>query len=118
MSLFSKKKSASVCSCNNKCSENDSTSSSAPITEESGEIKSVRILGSGCKSCHNLLENTKEAALSMKLNVQVEYVTDMQKIMEYGVMSMPALVVNEKVVMTGKVPKASEIEKLLRQFSS
>ena len=45
--------------------------------------------------------------------MEVEYITDMEKVMSYGVMSMPALVVNEKVVSAGRVLKASEIEKLL-----
>ena len=52
----------------------------------------------------------------MGLSVEVEYVTDMQKIMEYGVMSMPALVVNEKVVSMGKVMKAADVEKLLHKL--
>ena len=51
----------------------------------------------------------------MGLSVKVEYVTDMQKVMEYGVMSMPAVVVNEKVVSMGKVLKAADVEKLLRK---
>ena len=51
----------------------------------------------------------------MGLSVEVEYITDMQKVMEYGVMSLPALVVNEKVVSTGKVLKAADVEKLLRK---
>lgn len=50
----------------------------------------------------------------MGLNIEVEYITDMEKVMAYGVMSMPALVVNEKVVSMGKVLKPSDIEKLLR----
>ena len=49
----------------------------------------------------------------MGLSVEVKYITDMQKIMEYGVMSMPALVVNEKVGSQGKVLKAADVEKLL-----
>ena len=52
----------------------------------------------------------------MGLSVEVEYVTDMQKIMEYGVMSMPALVVNEKVVSMGKVLKRGDVEKLLHKL--
>ena len=52
----------------------------------------------------------------MGLNVDVEYVTDMETIMGYGVMSMPALVVNEKVVSMGKVLKAADVEKLLRKL--
>ena len=54
----------------------------------------------------------------MKLASDVEYVTDMQKIMEYGVMSTPALVVDEKVVAMGKVLKADEVERLLYKFIS
>ena len=46
----------------------------------------------------------------------MEYVTDMEKIMEYGVMSMPAVVVNDKVVSMGKVLKAAEVEALLRKL--
>ena len=49
----------------------------------------------------------------MGLSVEVEYITDMEKIMEYGVMSMPALVVNEQVISMGKVLKAADVEKLL-----
>ncbi len=74
----------------------------------------IKVLGSGCKNCHILFENAKEAVKAIELNIEVEYVTDMQKIMEYGVMSMPALVVNERVVSIGKVLKAADIEKLLR----
>ena len=73
-------------------------------------------MGSGCKSCHALLEAAKEAVKNMGLDVEMEYITDMEKIMDYGVMSMPALVVNEKVVSMGKVLKADDIEKLLHKL--
>ncbi len=54
----------------------------------------------------------------MGLPIEVEYITDMQKVMQYGVMSMPALVVNEKVVGTGKVYKPDEIVGLLKKFAN
>ncbi len=76
----------------------------------------VKVLGAGCKSCHELYENTKAAVSSLGLNVEVEYITDMEKIMAYGVMSMPAIVVNDQVVSMGKVLKASDVEKLLRKL--
>ena len=76
----------------------------------------IKVLGAGCKSCHALWEATKVAVQNMGLNIAVEYVTDMEKIMEYGVMSMPALVVNEKVVSMGKVLKAAEVEMLLHKL--
>ena len=71
------------------------------------------MLGARCKSCHEMYENTKEAVKNAGLTVEVEYITDMEKVMGYGVMSMPALVVNEKVVSMGKVLKVSDVEKLL-----
>ena len=76
----------------------------------------IKVLGAGCKSCHEQYENAKEAVKAMGLPVEVEYITDMQKVMEYGVMSMPAIVVNEKVVSMGKVLKAADVEKLLHKL--
>lgn len=74
----------------------------------------IKVLGAGCKSCHEMYENAKQVVKNIGLNIEVEYITDMQKIMEYGVMSMPALVVNEKVVSQGKVLKPDDINKLLK----
>ena len=51
----------------------------------------------------------------MGLSVETKYITDMQRVMEYGVMSMPAIVVNEKVVSMGKVLKAADVAKLLHK---
>ena len=73
----------------------------------------IKVLGSGCKSCHALLEASREAIKNMGLSIEVEYITDMEKIMGYGVMSMPALMIDEKVVSVGKVLKAKDVEKLL-----
>ena len=78
----------------------------------------IKVLGAGCKSCHEQYENTKKAVENMGLSVEVEYITDMEKIMEYGIMSMPGLVINEKVVSMGKVLKVADIEKLLDKFVS
>lgn len=75
----------------------------------------IKVLGAGCKSCHEQYENAKEAVKAMGLSVEVEYITDMQKVMEYGVMSMPAIVINEKVVSMGKVLKVTDVEKLLHK---
>ena len=61
-------------------------------------------------------EQAKAAVKSMGLDVEVEYITDLQKVVGYGAMSMPALVVNEKVVAMGKVLKAADVEKLLHKL--
>ena len=76
----------------------------------------VKVLGAGCKACHEQYENAKAAVKALGLSVEVEYITDMEKVMTYGAMSMPAIVVNEKVVSMGKVLKAADVEKLLRKL--
>ena len=77
----------------------------------------IKILGSGCKSCHALLENTQEAvnAMGKENDIQVEYITDMEKVMQYGVMSMPALVICEKIASVGKVLKPDEVRALIEK---
>ena len=122
MSLFNfrkkkEEKKAPACACNCDCPTSevsDITNDCCP--EAKNGICCIKVLGAGCKSCHTQYENTKAAVKNMGLNIEVEYITDMQKVMEYGVMSMPAIVVNEKVVSMGKVLKASEVEKLFRKF--
>ena len=99
------------CCCGSEAKE-ETTCCGAPVDG----ICCIKVLGSGCKNCHALWEASNEAVQNMGLNVAVEYVTDMEKIMGYGVMSMPALVVNEKVVSMGKVLKAADVEKLLRRL--
>ena len=84
--------------------------------EKTDGIRCVKVLGAGCKSCHEQYENAKKAAAALGLPLTVEYITDMQKAMEYGVMRMPAIVVNEKVASQGKVLKAAQVESLLRGF--
>ena len=76
----------------------------------------IKVLGGGCKSCHELHENVQKAVANMNLDAEVEYITDMEKVMNYGVMSMPAIAVNEKVVSMGKVLKTAQVEDLLKEF--
>lgn len=87
------------------------------MTFLTNNISCIKVLGSGCSSCHTLYENTQAAVKTMGLSMKVEYITDLKKIMEYGVMSIPALVVNEKVVSTGKVLKTADIQKLINKFA-
>ena len=111
MSLFGfgkKKEEKGKCCC---CGCAGKAQEKAGVT---GKICSVKVLGAGCRSCHELYENVQAAVRAMGLGLEVEYVTDMEKIMGYGVMSMPAVVVNEKVVSAGRVLKAAEAEKLFR----
>lgn len=122
MSLFGfvkKKKEKNVpdCACSCGCPVSEATEMTNDCCPEAKSgICCVKVLGAGCKSCHEQYENAKEAVKNMGLDTRVEYITDMQKVMEYGVMSMPAIVVNEKVVSMGKVLKPTEIEKLFRKL--
>lgn len=78
-------------------------------------IQNVKVLGAGCKACHEMYENTKKALKNAGIQVETEYVTDMEKVMTYGIMSMPGLVINDQIVSAGKVLKPKEIEKLLQK---
>ncbi len=78
------------------------------------EIKSVKILGGGCAKCDSLEAATKEALAELGVNVSIEHVTDFSVIAEYGVMSTPALVVNELVLSYGKVLNKKQVIKLLQ----
>jgi len=76
----------------------------------------IKILGSGCKKCNELEENTKQALKEIGLDAKVIKVTDFKEIAKYGVMTTPALVVDEKVVSKGKVLKKDEIIEILSKW--
>lgn len=73
----------------------------------------IKVLGSCCGNCTALVENTKIALKELGIDCEVEKVTDFAEIAKYGVMSVPALVINERVVSFGKVLKPKGIVKIL-----
>ena len=73
----------------------------------------IKILGPGCTNCQNLERATREAIAELGLDATVEKVTDYPTIAGYGVMSTPGLVVDEKVVVSGRVPRVAEVKMLL-----
>jgi len=73
----------------------------------------IKVLGSGCKNCVTLKENTEIALKETGIKAEIIKVTDFKDIMAYGVMSTPALVIDEKVVSFGKVLKPKDIVKIL-----
>jgi small redox-active disulfide protein 2 len=73
----------------------------------------IKVLGTGCARCKSLEKVTIKAVEELNLDATVEKVEDIQKIMEYAVMRTPALVINGKVVMSGQVPKVSELKDIL-----
>lgn len=115
MSLFKKKKGNAnppACCCGEAQTPEKTRDSGCCGKTETG-VCCVKVLGSGCASCHALYENACKAVKDAGLEIEVEYITDMEKIMSYGVMSMPALVVNEKVVSVGKVLKPADIQNMI-----
>ncbi|QIM16129.1 thioredoxin family protein [Leucobacter insecticola] len=73
----------------------------------------IKILGPGCANCKNLERATRDALADMGSDATIEKVTEYPAIAAYGVMSTPALVVNEKVLVSGRVPKKAEIVEIL-----
>lgn len=112
-----KKVPACACSCGCPTGEADEIKNECCPEAKDG-ICCIKVLGAGCKFCHEMYENTKRAVKDMGLSVEVEYITDMEKVMTYGAMSMPVIVVNEKIVSEGVVLKASEVEKLFRKLEN
>ena len=78
----------------------------------------VKILGPGCTKCKNLERVTREALDQLGIDATVEKVEDYAVIMGYGVMSTPGLVVDDKVLVSGRVPKPAEIKQLLTGASA
>ena len=76
-------------------------------------MKKIQILGTGCAKCSKLTETTETAAKALGLEYQIEKITDIQKIMGFGVMRTPALVVDGVVKVSGKVPTLEEIKRLI-----
>jgi small redox-active disulfide protein 2 len=76
-------------------------------------MKAIKILGTGCPKCKKLTELTKQAAKEIGLEYEIEKVTDINDIMEYGIMMTPGLVVNGEVKVAGRLPGLEEIKKML-----
>ncbi len=76
-------------------------------------MTSIKILGPGCANCVNLEKQARQAVEQLGLDATIEKVTDYAEIAGYGIMRTPGLVVDEQVLVSGRVPKAAEIAQLL-----
>lgn len=76
-------------------------------------MKTLQVLGTGCPKCRKLAEATEEAARSLGIEYTLEKVTDIDAILSFGVMMTPALAVDGKVKVSGKIPSAEEFRKIL-----
>ncbi len=79
------------------------------------EQQAVKVLGSGCAKCNELEDNVKKALEQLGMETSIEHVTDFNVIAAYGVMTTPALVVDEKVISYGKVLKVNEAVELIQK---
>ena len=75
----------------------------------------IQVLGSGCPTCKKLFELTQQAVKELDLKTEVEYVTDVQKIVEMGVMSSPVLAIDGKPVIYGFLPKLEKIKETISE---
>lgn len=75
----------------------------------------IKILGIGCPSCQLLEQNTREALRQLGEEATVEKITEIQEIMSYGIMSTPALVIDENVLVAGIVPGVSDLKEKITQ---
>lgn len=78
-------------------------------------MKTLQILGSGCANCVRLAKNVETAAKELGMDFKLEKVTDIESIVRAGVMRTPALVVDGKVVLSGRVPNVEEIKTIIAQ---
>jgi small redox-active disulfide protein 2 len=76
-------------------------------------MKTIKILGTGCANCRNLEKMVRSTVEDLKLDAQVIKEEDIMKIIAYGVRRTPALVIDEKVVLYGRVPTEKELVSLL-----
>ena len=75
----------------------------------------IKVLGTGCANCKKTKAVIADAVKEMRLDLQVVEVQDIPSIMAYGVMSTPAIVIDEKVVSTGRVPAKSQVIEMIRK---
>lgn len=73
----------------------------------------INVLGTGCPSCITLENNTKKAVEELNLEARINKISDIEDIIGYGVMNTPALVINNKITCSGRVPDVEEIKNML-----
>lgn len=73
----------------------------------------IKILGTECPKCKKLEELSKQAAKENEIEFSIEKVSDINKIIEYGIMTPPALVINEELMLAGKVPSLEDLKKII-----
>ncbi len=78
----------------------------------------IRILGPGCPRCHEVERRTINVLAELNLGADVQKISDIKKIMEYSIMGTPGLVINGKVVCSGRIPRPEEIKAWIKEAQS
>jgi small redox-active disulfide protein 2 len=73
----------------------------------------IKVLGTGCAKCNQLENLTKDVLKEMGVEAKIEHVTEIQKIMEYPILITPGLVINEELVLSGKVPDKAKLNQII-----
>jgi len=79
-------------------------------------IMEIKVLGTGCANCKTLEKSVNIALTELNIAANVVKEEDIQKIMGYGIMRTPGLVINEKVVLSGRVPSTKELKEIIEKY--
>ncbi len=82
-----------------------------PFTEDVPEVLDIKVLGSGCAQCRNLSQIVMDVLAELNMTADFNHVTEMKEIAGYGVMGVPALLINRKVMTVGSVPPKERVKK-------
>jgi small redox-active disulfide protein 2 len=78
----------------------------------------IKVLGPGCMNCKTLEKRTQEAVANLKIPAMVEKVQDIMQIASYGILRTPGLVIDDKVVVSGRVPTVDELKQMILAHST
>jgi small redox-active disulfide protein 2 len=96
-------------------SKNTAPAVSTPVSGDPAALN-VKILGPGCRNCVALMNNAQKAAADLGLSASFEKITDYAVMASYGLMSTPGLVINDQLVVGGRVPSAAEIAEIFQSM--
>jgi small redox-active disulfide protein 2 len=82
--------------------------------QKEGADMKIEVLGTGCQKCISVEQNVKKALAELALQAEVEKVTDIQQIIQKGVMSTPALVIDGNLVLQGKSPTVEQLKEIIK----
>ena len=107
------KEDKAVCSsgCGSNGSDIDTNKVRKPLFLEGKPV--FKVLGSGCRKCHDQYDILQKTISELNIDAEIEYITDLQKVMEYGIMSTPAIVLNDNVISYGRVLKGEDLIEII-----